>query len=140
MKNRLLAGFTWMAFCLSASAAEDAKAPDNLSDVEIVRQADRFAVGGIGIAGTKSRPEVSLRNILKSATADATCRKLVSSGTMAGQLYGLLGLKLLKSEAYESVASRYLESKALVPTAAGCIFGEETVASVAQRINKGDYK
>lgn len=141
MKNQLIAAFTWFAFTLPMSlAADEAKVPEKLPDFETVRQADRFAIGGIGIAGTKSRSELALRNILKSDTADVTCQKLVAKGTIAGQLYGLLGLKLLQSDAYKSVAPRYLDSKEMVPTAAGCIFGEEIVASVAQRINKGDYK
>lgn len=110
------------------------------SDYDTVRKADRFSIGGIGVAGTVAKPELALRRILKTDHATEDCQKLVKSGSLPGQLYGLFGLKVLKAPGYTEAAAPYLKSKEMVPCAAGCMLGTQTVAGLAHNIDSGAYR
>lgn len=116
------------------------RAQQSLSDYETVRRSMQFSVGGVGFAGVTARTEIAFRNLLRSPTAAQDCRKLLSEATTAGQLYGLLGLKLLNDPAYETAASRYKLSRSQASVASGCVVSPRAVAEIANYIDSGKLK
>jgi hypothetical protein len=105
-----------------------------------VKGATLFAIGGIGVAGTKSAAEVAFRKVLAAPDALERCRSLAKEGTPEGRLYGLLGLKLLDAKAYEAAAPAFQKDDSKVESAAGCILMKTTVAAVAKNIAEGRLK
>ena len=126
-----------LVFALRAQAAPPANAQPPLSDYETVRHAGAFSMGATGYAATISPTESSLRRILQTPTAAQDCRKLTSEGTAAGQLYGLLGLKLPKDATYPTVAPRYKFSRTQVTVTSACDFFQRPTFFVAQQIDQG---
>src|SRR5947208_17200742 len=55
-----------------------------------VQDADKFALGGIGVAGTISKGESALRTILAAPDAVTQLEKMLPQATDAGRLYILL--------------------------------------------------
>ncbi|BCU76947.1 hypothetical protein [Luteolibacter sp. LG18] len=117
-----------------AQAEPADKAPAQL------RAATQFTIGGVGFAGTRSAAENAFRALLTRADAVAECKKLVASATPAGQLYGLLGLKLQDPKAFDEAFPAFKDSKAAVSTAAGCMVFETTVGQIAADIRDGKLK
>lgn len=115
-------------------------AEETPSDFDTVRKADRFSIGGVGYAGIVAKPELALRRILKTDHPVDDCRKLVKTGTIPGQLYGLLGLKWLKDPGYAEAAAPYLKSKQMVRCIAGCMIMDQMIAGVAHNIDSGAYR
>ena len=128
------------ALSLQTFAAPPAKAAPPLTDYETVRRAEEFSLGATGYAGTISHAETSLRRILLTPTAAQDCRKLTSDGTPAGQLYGLLGLKLLKDSTYPTVAARYKASRVQVNVTEACNFFQRPTFFVVQQIEQRKLK
>jgi hypothetical protein len=106
---------------------------------DVLKSARFFAIGGIGRAGMISNQENALRTILKRKEAVARFHSLLSTATPSGQLYALLGLKLLSAEDFERCAEPYLESVAKVDTFQGCIEQPMAVSTIAHRIETGYY-
>ncbi|MFD0892746.1 hypothetical protein KBB96_15090 [Luteolibacter ambystomatis] len=106
----------------------------------ILKSAQQFAIGGVGIAGTTSPAESALRALLNRPDAVAECKKLVSDATPAGKLYGLLGLKLKDAKAFEEAFPAFKDSKTAVSTASGCIPYETTIGKIASDIRDGKLK
>jgi hypothetical protein len=111
-----------------------------LTDYETVRTAETFSIGATGVAATITRTETSLRNILRTPTAAEDCRKLTAAGTPAGQLYGLLGLKLLKDSTYSTIAARYRFSRVEVSVTDACNISQRPTFFVVQLIDQGKIK
>ena len=107
---------------------------------DTVKTADWFTIGGVGIAGTTSPSEKAFRELLKGPEPVARCRALLTEGSPAGQLYGLLGLRLLDRSAFQTALPRYKDSKTVVTTASGCIVMGTTTAEVAGQIAMGTLK
>ena len=120
------------------SSTRDAKPAG--TDYEVVRTANHFSIGATGYAGTISSTETALRRLLKTPTAAEDCRKLATTGTPAGQLYGLLGLKLLKDSAYQSTAARQRSSRVEVSVTNACVIEKRPTADVARQIDEGKIK
>ena len=111
-----------------------------LTDYETVRTAEQFSIGATGIAATITPTETSLRRILLTPTAAEDCRKLTAAGTPAGQLYGLLGLKLLKEATYPTTAARYRFSRVEVSVTDACDISKRPTFFVLQLIDQGKIK
>ena len=109
-------------------------------EFEKIRDAPMFAIGGVGIAARLTEAEVALENLLKKPSAADHCRKLVKEGTMAGQLYGLLGLKRSDPAGFKKLVRPYRDSKEMVQTASGCIMGSIEVSTVAAEIENGEFE
>ena len=99
--------------------------------------AKEFTIGKVGEAGDQSPVEVSFRALLKCPEALAECQKLVSDASPAGQLYGLLGLKILDANAFQAALPRFNDSKIPVMTMAGCIVFKTTAGDIAKDIEQG---
>jgi hypothetical protein len=107
---------------------------------EIVQTAERFTVGGVGIAGSPSRQETAFRQLLKQPEPVSRCKKLLTEATPAGQLYALLGLRLLDQQSFQTALPRYKNSRLEIPTMSGCIVMRTTAAQVAKEIERGELK
>ena len=105
-----------------------------------VKTAAWFTIGGVGIAGTTAPQEKAFRELLKQPEPAARCQKLLVEGSPAGQLYGLLGLRLLDQQAFQTALPRYKDSKTVITTASGCLVLPTTSAEVAQQIAAGIFK
>ncbi len=105
-----------------------------------VKTAERFTVGGVGFAGIPSRQETAFRQLLELPEPVVRCQKLLTEATPAGQLYGLLGLRLLDQEAFRAALPRYKNAKTDIPTMRGCIVMDITAAALATQIEKGELK
>jgi hypothetical protein len=140
VKSRiLLLGCVILALRASAEPPpRDTKPP--LTDYETVRTAEEFSIGATGYAGTITPSEKSLRRILRTPTAAEDCRKLTAAGTPAGQLYGLLGLKLLKDPSYPTTVARYRFSRVEVTVTEACNLYNRPTFLVVQRIDQGKIK
>lgn len=137
--NRRLLLLILVALCALAQASETKSAP-NKPAYETVKTAGGFAIGRVGVAGIISEQESAFRELLKQPDALVQCQKLIGAGTPAGQLYGLLGLRLLDESAFNAALPRYIDSKTDIQTVNGCIVGVTTAAALAERIAKGEVK
>lgn len=128
-----------LALCALATASEPSAVTDKTA-YETVRTTESFAIGRVGVAGIISKQENAFRELLHQPDALAQCQKLLAEGTPAGQLYGLLGLRLLDESAFDAALPRYTASKSVIETVNGCMISHTTAAAVAGRIAKGDVK
>lgn len=73
-----------------------------------------FALGGIGYSGETSEGENALRVLLDESSSESAFLKLSNSDAGAGGLYGMIGLKTLKSSCFDDAYKAYsrLASKA----------------------------
>ena len=100
MKSTFLPLGLLALICQASAESPTPEAKPALSDYETVQTAHHFSIGATGAAATITPAETSLRRILQTPTGAEDCRKLTVTGTSAGRLYGLLGLKILKDAAY----------------------------------------
>lgn len=107
---------------------------------EMVKAAERFSIGGIGVAGTIAPAETALRLIVKAQDGLQQCQTLLKEGTPEGKLYGLLGVKLLDKKAFEAAVTPFLADKTKVKSASGCELSESTVGAIAKEIVEGKLK
>jgi hypothetical protein len=128
---RITARTAALAFCLSAMV-ESAWA----GALDVVKDAEEFAVGGIGVAGTLSKPELALREIRDGPNAEQQLRKLLDEGTQAGKLYALYGLRQIDSPDYEKLAAPYRLNHARVKRIQGCMISEDETANVVKWIDQ----
>lgn len=129
-----------LAGCMGALGF--AEVPDSKPGPEFgkIRDAPMFTIGGVGIAARLTEAEVALEDLLKKPSAADECRKLVREGSLAGQLYGLLGLKRSDPAGFRKLVQPYKDSKEKVQTASGCIMGSIQVSAVAKGIEDGNYE
>jgi hypothetical protein len=86
-----------------------------------VHDADKFALGGIGVAGTMSKGESALRTILDQPDAVTQLEKMLPHATDAGRLYILVGLHLRDRSAYKRAFDSYSQHDSTVETVRGCM-------------------
>ena len=96
-------------------------------------------MGGIGVAGTTSDGERSLRNLLEDPAATTKLEGLLTKATPAGQLYALLGLRVHDRAAYERAAKDFHGPDGEVETIGGCIISRVPFKQVLDRIKAGQY-
>jgi len=74
------------------------------------------------------------------ANATSTFQRLLQEPAPAQQLYGLLGLHLIKAGEFKAALPSLLISKAKVRVLMGCIAGERDVAEVARQIQNNQWR
>jgi hypothetical protein len=137
MKSRLLTALTYISI-LSLTPFACANEAPPVSVSSLARE-DVFALGGVGVAGTMSSGEESLRELLKQADAGEQLQSLLKDASPAGQLYALLGLRLRDRRAYEQAVSAFRTRSDTVSTMHGCIMTKEKMNSIVRQIERGDY-
>ena len=128
----------WLFVCafilISARVTSAATDP-----VDQLRRIESFAIGGIGVAGTTSDGERSLRNLLEDPDATTKLEGLLTKATPAGQLYALLGLRVHDRAAYERAAKDFHGPDGEVETIGGCIISRVPFKQLLDRIKAGQY-
>lgn len=104
-----------------------------------VRDADKFALGGIGVAGTISKGESALRTILEQHDAATQLEKMLPHATDAGRLYILVGLRVRDRSAYKRAFDSYSHHDGTVETVHGCMVGRESFQTVMRAIDRGQF-
>lgn len=131
------------ALCLglmvSAVQAQGLDAPGQRAYDTLAHVSD-FAMGGVGVAGTRSQGETALRVLLGQKQAASTFQRLLGSATPEGKLYGLLGLSMVAPGQMAQAAKPYESSKTNVHTMAGCIRMAQPIGGVVRAIEKGRYR
>ena len=107
--------------------------------VAMLRTSDHFMSAGIGYAGVTPNEVLAWRVIFNRPDADSIFQDLLSTSTVAGQLYALAGLRFSNSGAFPKAAARLQGNLGLVQTIRGCIVSTETVAEVVADIRQGDW-
>ena len=106
---------------------------------ETIKTTNRFTIGS-GYAGDPSMDGKALRELLQGPGPVAHCQMLLTHGTPTGQLYGLLGLRLLDPQAFKAAIPRYTSSTADVLTMNGGIIAHIPVAMIARSIEEGEIR
>jgi hypothetical protein len=104
-----------------------------------VQDADKFAFGGIGVAGTMSKGESALRAILDEPDAAAQLERMLPHATDAGRLYILVGLRLRDRSAYKRAFDSYSQHHSTVETVHGCMISRESFQALMRKIDGGEF-
>ncbi len=104
-----------------------------------VQDADKFALGGIGVAGTISKGESALRTILEAPDAVTQLEKMLPHATDAGRLYILVGLRIRDRSAYKRAFDSYSKHDSSVETVHGCMISKESFQAVMREIDRGNF-
>jgi hypothetical protein len=119
---------------------EPARAEEKSGTFETVQRAESFTVGGVGVAGTRTKQELAFRELIKQPKAGLQFRKLLDHGSPAGKMYGLLGLKLTDKSGFEEALPKFTDCDTKIETIGGCMVMRTTVGYVAKQIARGDFK
>jgi hypothetical protein len=119
---------------LTVCAATSTRAADGSFDK--VRQAQSFAIGGIGVTGIMSAEELAMREIRDGANAHEQLTKLLHEGTEAGRMYALFGLRQLGVPDYDVLSQPFRSSTKPVQRIQGCIISMATTAEVVKWIDQ----
>ena len=120
------------AIALSLCAVSLARGSD-------VQDADKFALGGIGVAGTISKGESALRTILAAPDAITQLEKMLPHATDAGRLYILLGLRMRDRSAYKRAFESNAKHESIVETVRGCMISRESFQALMREIDRGNF-
>lgn len=104
-----------------------------------VQDADKFALGGIGVAGTMSKGESALRTILDQPDAATQLEKMLPHATDAGRLYILVGLRIRDRSAYKRAFDSYSQHDRAVETVRGCMINRESFKALMREIDRGNF-
>ncbi len=114
-----------------------AETPPTLSDYDTVRSTEWFSIGATGAGATISDTEIAFRKIVKAPEAKENCQKLAVEGTLAGRLYGVLGLKLLQDPTYQKASLPLRASREVVTVTDACALIKRPAFFVFQGIDQG---
>jgi len=120
------------AIALSLCAVSLARGSD-------VQNADKFALGGIGVAGTISKGESALRTILDEPDGVTQLEKMLPHATDAGRLYILVGLRMRDRSAYKRAFDSYSKHDSTVETVRGCMISRESFQALMREIDRGNF-
>jgi len=104
-----------------------------------IQDADQFALGGIGVAGTMSKGESALRTILDAPDAVTQLEKMLPHATDAGRLYILVGLRMRDRSAYKRAFESYAKHDSTVETVRGCMISRESFQALMREIDHGNF-
>ena len=104
-----------------------------------VQDAEKFALGGIGVAGTISKGESALRTILDAPDAVMQLEKMLPHATDAGRLYILVGLRMRDRSAYKRAFESYAKHDSPVETVRGCMISRESFQALMREIDRGNF-
>ncbi len=104
-----------------------------------VQDADKFAFGGIGVAGTMSKGERALRAILDEPDAAIQLERMLPHATDAGRLYILVGLRMRDRSAYKRAFDSYSQHDGTVETVQGCMISRKSFQALMREIDRGEF-
>jgi len=104
-----------------------------------VQDADKFAFGGIGVAGTISKGESALRTILDQPDGATQLERMLPHATDAGRLYILVGLRVRDRSAYKRAFDSYSQHDSTVETVQGCMISRKSFQALMREIDRGEF-
>src|SRR6266705_6591931 len=104
-----------------------------------VQDGDKFALGGIGVAGTISKGESALRTILDAPDAVIQLERMLPHATDAGRLYILVGLRMRDRSAYKRAFDSYSQHDGTVETVQGCMISRKSFQALMREIDRGEF-
>ncbi len=104
-----------------------------------VQDADKFAFGGIGVAGSMSKGERALRAILDEPDAAIQLERMLPHATDAGRLYILVGLRMRDRSAYKRAFDSYSQHDGTVETVQGCMISRKSFQALMREIDRGEF-
>ena len=130
-----------LTLCLSLAAIRtQAAAPELAAPAQTsydkLHDAEFFALGGVGYAGTTSDNELAYRELAADPNAVAAFVALIDdeSASKAGQLYALLGLQAAGDAQFEARLPAFLADDSPVTEMSGCILMPVKVSAIARQI------
>lgn len=149
MKNLLVLTGVLLSLSGGGALAQSVEKSSAPAAYAVVRDAPRFAVGGVGFAAILSEEEKALGTLVERKDAAATLEGLLKDrrATVSGRLYALLGLKHLAAGEPKAFAERlrahfaaYRSRGEEVEVMSGCVVFREPVSAVAKKIESGDLR
>jgi hypothetical protein len=133
--KRLAMALSMILCCILA--AQDTLSPA----MERLAKTERFAFGGVGIAGVTSPGEKDFRVIVSQPPEIALDRfeKLYATGNAQAQAYALAGIRKLDPKRFKQLLGSVKNSNKPIVTMAGCIVDRQTFGAVAREIESGHY-
>ncbi len=118
--------------------------PDPTSDparlaFAILQAAPTFSSAAVGEAGITPSEVLAWRTLLWSADAGTRFKDLLATGSPAGQLYALTGLRVIDPAFYRQAVTRVGRLGGTVQTVRGCIVMNERVADLVREIDEGRW-
>lgn len=95
---------------------------------EYLRNAEQVEAPVVGFAAQFSGGYLAMRILHRSPHADAAFKALIRSGTPAGRIYGLMGVRKTDRLYFEVVSRAY--GRGSVETFSGCLMGDQPVAEL----------
>jgi len=89
----------------------------------------------IGIGGSRSGGYLAMRVLSRSSDADAAFKSLVLHGTVAGQLYGLIGVRRTDPYFFRANAWRCTSRHDDIDFIQGCVMQAEPIATIVSDPN-----
>jgi len=100
--------------------------------------AEYLAGPHVGIGGTHSGGYLAMRVLSRSSDADAAFKSLVLHGTVAGQLYGLIGVRRTDPLFFRANAWRCAKRTGEIDFIQGCVMDHEPIAKIVSDPNAID--
>jgi hypothetical protein len=119
-------------------ASADLSDPTTLASA-ILERAPRFSSAAVGEGAFIPSEVLAWRVIMQSPAADATFKRVLARGSVAGRLYALTGLRLTDHASYQLAVKRMLLTGGSVRTTRGCIVSTEHVADLVREIDDGTW-
>jgi len=109
------------------------------STFERLAKVERFAFGGIGYAGVISQGEKDYKVILSRPSAMMDFERLLSVGNPQAKGYALVGIRALDLSRFKELSHSLRDSKEELSTERGCIVSHESLRTVLNPIEAGEY-
>lgn len=106
--------------CTLAAGEPQPTFDQQIEAYNVLLQADRFSVGGTGVAGRVREPELALRVLLRDPNPKFFLNRVLERATPAGKVYALCGLYYASPETYRRVVEQYRNSNESFAWQSGC--------------------
>lgn len=102
---------------------------------EYLRTADDLEMPAVGIGGSPSYGFIAMRIVARSKQPDAAFKELLRTGSTAGQLYALIGLRRTDRFFFESVFRAYANRTDDIGVFSGCVPRVEPIGPIVRAVN-----
>jgi hypothetical protein len=126
-----------VAVLLAMPVVQAAESVDSTFDR--LAKVDVFAFGPTGYAGVISQGEKDYKLILSRPSAMADLERLLSLGNLQAKCYALVRIRTLNGNRFKELSKSLRASKEEVLTQSGCIVSHESIGTVLNRIETGQY-
>lgn len=107
--------------------------------MHVLRNASEFAGAAVGYGGTVPTAVVAWLTIVSHPSARNLFQDLLHTGTPAGRMYGLAGLRAIHIPLFRVHAEPLRRSRAWVNTLFGCIGSTMTTAEIVAELDRGTW-